>query len=271
MDDSLKRIITLYDYSINPEVKGEFYPAQNLVKTELRAKNQELRDATPTFTKTDWVKQNYADTKKGFSLTRIFVALFLAVSMYGFITLAFPIIAAEASFRFSQYTSDPKTMSGTASPSARVKALDPEIAVQFNITIPKINLESRVIEGVDPVDELSYKDALTKGIAHAQGSYLPGQGGSVFLFAHSTNDISNILTYNAKFYAVKDLNPGDQVIINFKGRRYTYEVLSHQVVNPSDLDTIRNSNADLILSTCYPPGTDWQRLITFAKLVNTSN
>ncbi len=288
MNDSSKRMITLFDYTLNPQVKGEFYPAENKLNTPVfesktvdDVKPEAVSVPLPLVAETKiapkaesdsvkWAKQKYAPTsKKGFSFSKALVVFFLAVAMYGFSTLAMPIIIAEASFRISQYTAEPKTMAGTIS-APRVKALDPEIATQFKIVVPKINLESRVVENVDPTDEVAYKDALTKGIAQARGSYLPGEAGSIFLFAHSTNDISNILAYNAKFYAVKDLNPGDEVVIFYHGRKYTYIIERRQVINPSDLDAIRNSNADLIMSTCYPPGTDWQRLITFANLVEVT-
>ncbi len=293
---SQPKIVTLFDRTISPEFAGQFYPGRdyaiirkNLVLSQSIASVQQNSGASviqslqpgrkvddvvsksqASFSKSsDWVRKNYFNPQKKGKITlgRVFVMLFLAVSMYGFAILAMPILVAEASFRISQYTSTPKTMSGTASASIKAKALDPDIAQEFRIVIPKINLESRVVENVDPTNEVAYKDALTKGIAHAQGSYLPGQG-TVFMFAHSTNDISNILAYNAKFYAVKDLQAGDQVAIFYHGKKYTYQIESQQIINPSDLDVIRNSNADLILSTCYPPGTDWQRLITFAKLVD---
>lgn len=138
---------------------------------------------------------------------------------------------------------------------------------EFKITIPKINLVSNVIISVDSSNESSYKEELKKGVAHANGSYLPGENGPVFLFSHSTDTVFNVEQYNAKFFALKDLVQGDEVVINFRGKQYKYLVSKKQIINPSELEVIRESNSDLILSTCFPPGTNWQRLIIFAVLL----
>jgi LPXTG-site transpeptidase (sortase) family protein len=138
----------------------------------------------------------------------------------------------------------------------------------FKIKIPKINLESDVIANVDSANEDNYKSELQKGVAHANGSYFPGEEGPVFLFAHSTDTVFNIEQYNAKFFALKDTEPGDEIKINFRGKEFLYKIKSKEIINPSDIDKIRETKADLILSTCFPPGTNWQRLIVYAELVS---
>lgn len=135
----------------------------------------------------------------------------------------------------------------------------------FSISIPKINLKSKIIPEVDPNQEDQYKEALKKGVAQAKGSYLPGQGGPVFLFAHSTDSIFDISEYDAMFFGVKDLKVGDEIDLSFEGQKYHYLVTGNKVVSPNNLTDIKNSKSDLILSTCFPPGTDWQRLLVFAK------
>jgi LPXTG-site transpeptidase (sortase) family protein len=135
----------------------------------------------------------------------------------------------------------------------------------FTLYLPSINLESHVIAGVNAQNEDQYKPELMKGIAQASDSYLPGQGGPVFLFAHSTDSLAHIEQYNAKFYALKDVALGDTVRIHFRGKDYQYIVTGKTIINPDQLDVIRNSNAGLILSTCWPPGTSWQRILIFAN------
>lgn len=138
----------------------------------------------------------------------------------------------------------------------------------FKVYIPKIDVESDVISNVDSGNEKEYREKLKLGVAHAKGSYLPGEGkGPVFLFSHSTDTIFNIASYNAKFYAVKDLTEGDRIILSYRGDDYTYEITEKKIIGPFDLELIRQSKSDLILQTCYPPGTDLLRLLVFAKLV----
>ncbi len=136
---------------------------------------------------------------------------------------------------------------------------------EFFLSIPSINLTSNIIPNVDASNEAIYKEELKKGIAHANGSYYPGEGGSVFLFAHSTDTLFNVEQWNAKFYALKDTEVSDEIKINFRGKTYYYKITDKKIIGPQDLETIRQANADLILSTCWPPGTNWQRLIVFAQ------
>ncbi len=136
---------------------------------------------------------------------------------------------------------------------------------QFEVKIPKINIESNIIPFVDSTNEGEYKEQLKNGVAHAKGSYLPYESGPMYLFSHSTDSIFNIVQYNAKFYALKELTFGDEVIILLNGKEYKYSVTTKEIINPDQIDLIHQTDADLILQTCWPPGTDWQRLIVYAK------
>lgn len=139
----------------------------------------------------------------------------------------------------------------------------------FKIFIPKINVDSVVIANVDSNSEKEYKEKLKKGVAHAKGSYLPEDNkGPIYLFSHSTDFLWNIEFYNAKFYAVKDLGLGDEIILNYKNKDYIYKITDRKITSPGDLDAIWTSSAHLILQTCYPPGTDWNRLLVYADRVN---
>lgn len=142
---------------------------------------------------------------------------------------------------------------------------------EFRISVPKINLESNIVDNVDPNIEGEYKDKLQFGVAHAKGSYLPPEnGGPVYLFAHSTDTIFNIARFNAKFYSVRELEAGDEIELFFNNKKYSYRVKSKEVINPQEIERVRQTDADLILQTCWPPGTDWQRLVVYADLVSDS-
>ncbi len=153
---------------------------------------------------------------------------------------------------------------------------EPEVKLypitEFRIEVPKIKLESNIVDNVDPNIESEYKDKLQFGVAHAKGSYLPPEsGGPVYLFAHSTDTIANIARFNAKFFSVRDLVAGDEIDVYFNGTKYHYAVSSKEIINPTELDRIRQTKTDLILQTCWPPGTDWQRLIVYADLVSEAS
>ncbi|EKD90347.1 MAG: sortase family protein [uncultured bacterium] len=141
------------------------------------------------------------------------------------------------------------------------------IIKDFRVIIPKINIESNIIPFVDSTNEREYKEQLQNGVAHAKGSYLPYESGPMYLFSHSTDSIFNVVQYNAKFYALKDLVEGDDVSIFLNSKEYKYKVTSREIINPDQIELIHQTEADLVMQTCWPPGTDWQRLIVYAKKV----
>ena len=138
----------------------------------------------------------------------------------------------------------------------------------FSIVIPKIGATSKVIPNVDPGDKSKFLPALQEGVAHAQGTFFPGQAGNIYLFAHSTDNFWDVGRYNAIFYLLKDLKEGDDVVIFYQDVRHNYKVTDSKIINPSDVSYITNAKTEkemLILQTCWPPGTTWQRLMVFAE------
>lgn len=140
---------------------------------------------------------------------------------------------------------------------------------RFSILIPKIGASAKVFPNIDPSNEDEFKKVLLQGVAHARGTVFPGIKGNTYLFAHSTDNFWDVGRYNAVFYLLKDLTPGDEIVIFFENKRYNYIVKNTKIVNPSDVSYIVNAQKQdkevLILQTCWPPGTAWQRLIVFAE------
>lgn len=145
------------------------------------------------------------------------------------------------------------------------------VSTDFGIVIEKINANARVIANIDPTDERAYVDALSKGVAHAKGTVFPGQKGNIYLFSHSTDAPWNIVRYNAIFYLLGKLEPGDRVVMFYQGRRFDYIVFDKTIAKPTDVEFLTKTYPDsvLTLQTCDPPGTLLNRLIIRAKLVNS--
>lgn len=144
-------------------------------------------------------------------------------------------------------------------------------STDFGIVIEKINANAKVISNVDPASEKDYTAALALGVAHAKGTNLPGEVGNMYLFSHSTDAPWNIIRYNAIFYLLRELTPGDKVLIFYSGRRFDYVVFDKNVVSANDTSYLTNKydKPILTLQTCDPPGTLWNRLIVRAKLINS--
>ncbi|MGH7246397.1 MAG: sortase [Candidatus Levyibacteriota bacterium] len=140
----------------------------------------------------------------------------------------------------------------------------------FAIMIPKIGANARVFPNVDAGNEKEFLPILKKGVAHAKGSSLPGLRGTTYLFAHSTDSLFDVGQYNAIFYLLKDLVPGDQIVVFFENKRYNYAVSDKKIIDPNDVSFLLKGTApesELVLQTCWPPGTTWKRLMVIAKPV----
>jgi len=143
---------------------------------------------------------------------------------------------------------------------------------ELSIVIPKIGVDAPIIAQVDPGNYKDYMRALKKGVAHAKGTYLPGEGGRSYLFAHSTNiDPRWVSRYNAVFYLLSKLRPGDMIFVWRDGKKLTYRVRQTKIVGKNDTSylSVEGKKDELVLQTCYPPGTTLRRFLVLADLVES--
>jgi len=136
----------------------------------------------------------------------------------------------------------------------------------FSLIISKININTKVIPSVDLADKDATQKALKEGVVQAKDSSYPGQPGTISIFGHSTNSLWNIKLYNAIFYSLKDIEEGDEIIIIYKDNPFIYRVKEKKIVGADDLRYLISlwGEEKLILSTCWPPGTTWKRLLIIA-------
>jgi len=82
------------------------------------------------------------------------------------------------------------------------------------------------------------------------------------------------------FTNLDDLKPKDKAIVISTKNRFTYEVVETMVVNPEDIWQVifehdqqakKDGESKLMLLTCTPWGTDWQRLVVFLTLEEVSD
>lgn len=141
------------------------------------------------------------------------------------------------------------------------------VDTDFGIVIPKINANAKIFPNIDPYDEQKFLPVLKMGVAHAKGTAFPGQGKNIYLFAHSTDAFYNVGYYNAVFYLIRKLIPGDEINIFYHNKLFIYTVFDKKVISPKALNYLRSGEDEVLtLQTCYPPGTTLKRLIVRAKL-----
>ncbi len=193
------------------------------------------------------------------------------LSLAGVIYLWLPLAKEVVNYQFFKWRNK-ELVSRTAprptlAPAKPTPTLPPVPDESFSIILPKINTKSQVFPNVDPANRDIYQEVLKKGVAHAAGTGLPGSGRAVYLFAHSTNAEWNTVRYNAVFFLLNELDSGDSVQLVYNGRLYDYQVFDKKIVGAQDVDYLTNyfpGREELILQTCWPPGTILKRLLIFA-------
>ena len=179
--------------------------------------------------------------------------LIIASSLY-LLTLFAPLIKEETAYRLRKYD------------LVQEIAHTVPVSADFGIIIPKLAINSKVIKNVDPFDPKIYQQALSQGVAHAEGSSLPGESGNIFIFAHSSASFLDALKYNSIFYLLPKLEIGDEIILYYKEKTFKYSVAEKSIIDASNSEIIVSKESDeLILMTCYPPGTTLKRFIVKAK------
>jgi LPXTG-site transpeptidase (sortase) family protein len=144
---------------------------------------------------------------------------------------------------------------------------------EYIISIPKILAYSKVIENVSPFDKAEYDRILKNNVvAQAKNTGKPGsgKGNSIYIFAHSTNNNLGMLRSNAVFYLLGELQKDDIIYLNYQQKELKYKIFDKKVAPPSDLSFLdyHDKNKEvLILQTCWPIGTDWNRLLVLAELL----
>lgn len=142
-----------------------------------------------------------------------------------------------------------------------------QIDKSFILTIPKIGIDTIVTSNVDPYISENFNLALEKGAAHARGSAFPDQSGVVYIFGHSSDFPWNNNPKATLFLNINNLEINDLIYIFYWGKTYAYRVTNKDVVaaEKTEILTTTTNRSGLILQTCWPPGTDWKRLIISAE------
>jgi len=135
----------------------------------------------------------------------------------------------------------------------------------FSVTIPKIHAQAQIVEQVDPWNQSVYDAALEHGVAQAKGTSYPGQAGTIFLFAHSSEAPWELTETNIPFLRLGELQNNDQIYLVRNKKTYIYKVYMKKEIWPTETKYLTNiSKTQLILQTCTPIGTSLKRLLVFA-------
>jgi sortase A len=130
----------------------------------------------------------------------------------------------------------------------------PTDSTPLRLSIPKLNVDQSIIQGVD-------WEALRQGIGQLPNGATPvDENSNIVLAAH--DDI-----YGEYFRYLDQLDPGDQFQIQTRTQIFTYTITNTEIVEPTDvhvMDTRGGATATLI--SCYPYQVNNKRIVVYAVL-----
>src|SRR3989339_282079 len=145
---------------------------------------------------------------------------------------------------------------------------------------PKVDIEIKKMQIQVPMvwseteDENAMLEDLKNGIIHFPKTTAPGQSGNMVVSGHSSNYIWAKGSYNYIFKDLDNLAVGDTVDVktvqkNGRAIVYHYKINGFKkIVSPDDPVIFENTaEPTLTLSTCWPLGTNFRRLVIKADLV----
>jgi sortase A len=97
----------------------------------------------------------------------------------------------------------------------------------------------------------------------------PWKNGNSFIFGHSSNFPWIAGKYNDVFARLWQMEKWDTIYSYYGQKKYKYKIIEKKVVSPNDVGVLKNdkNKKQLTLMTCWPIGTDINRLILIADLV----
>ena len=123
--------------------------------------------------------------------------------------------------------------------------------------IPSIRLKQPVVEGVT-------EDVIKYFLGKFPESAMPGEVGNFSVAGHRVSD------YTDAFINLYKVKAGDEVIINTRDKKYTYEIDDNFIVDPSDVEVLEKSDYEKItLITCTVGAK--QRVVVTGKLIKTED
>ena len=143
-------------------------------------------------------------------------------------------------------------------PVADLKADDVDFTPR--LTIKKIGVDTEIVEGNNA------HAALEQGVWRMPVGSTPDRGGNTVLTAHRYKFLP---PSDKTFYLLDKLEKGDEVVIQWQGKQFTYRVTETKVVSPKAVEILRNTELPrLTLFTCTPLFTSKNRLVVIAALVD---
>jgi len=139
-----------------------------------------------------------------------------------------------------------------------------------SLEISKIEISAPLVFA-QSADQSDMQKALNTGVVFYPGSAFPGKSGQTIILGHSAPAGWPKIRYDGIFTRLNELIEGDEVIIYFNNRKYSYIVSKKVFLERGEeisQEGFEDSDNVLVLISCWPPGKDIRRIAVQAKLSN---
>jgi sortase A len=161
------------------------------------------------------------------SCAAMFAASALTLSYSAFVLADTWMFQRQAGHEFDQIQILPASLRGPALP---------ESGLMGRLEIPRLGLSVIVAEGTG-------ETTLRRAAGHIAGTSLPGHAGNVGIAGHR----------DALFRPLRNILPGDVIMMSTLLGEYRYRVVSTKIVAPSDVTVLNTDRRQVLtLVTCYP-------------------
>ncbi len=161
--------------------------------------------------------------------------------------------AAPATTAAPTTTTEPPVVLPVPAPAPTAAYFDEELVDLGTIRIPALGIDRTLHQGISLYN-------IDRGPSHWPGTAEPGELGNVVVAGHRT-------THGGPFRGIDQLVEGDEVIFGLDGETFVYRVVGNEVVLPSGLHIVEQTEAHTAtLFACHPPGSAQYRYVVHLEL-----
>ena len=138
------------------------------------------------------------------------------------------------------------------------------------IRIPSLDVNVPIVMSPS-LNDSDVLATLEYGAALYPNGILPGRLGNTFISAHSTGEPWKG-KYRFAFLRINELSPGNVMHVDFEGTRYTYTIVSKDIIKPTpDYRVISDRPVPTVtLMACWPLWSTDKRMLVKAELTNVT-
>jgi len=138
-----------------------------------------------------------------------------------------------------------------------------------SVEIAKIGIVAPLIFS-ESTEQNYMQDALDMGVVLYPDSALPGGAGQTIILGHSAPVGWPKIKYDWVFSRLDELVEGDEIVVYFNNRKYTYIVNRKVFLERGEEISqkgLTNEENMVVLVSCWPPGKDLRRIAVEANQV----